>query len=76
MIAQYPLEARAELQLAIRKYRERRTVLLDGARTARLLMRSSGRRVCPLYERDLKRAQYAMALERAIVQHCKAVCRV
>lgn len=72
--AQYPQEARTELQLAIWAYRDRRPVLLDEARTARLLMCSSGRRVSPLYGNDLKRVQRDMLLERAIVARCKRVC--
>jgi hypothetical protein len=63
---QYPCEAREIVTNRCHAYRGARTVLLDEARTARLLLLSSGRRLSPLYGRDLERVHRDMALERAI----------
>lgn len=61
---QYPCEAREAAHC--HEYREARSVLLDEARTARLMQRAAGRRVSTLYAKDLRRVQRDMVLERAI----------
>lgn len=63
---QYPTEARQYVNACQHTYREARAVLLDEVRTARLMQRAGGRRVSAIYAADLKRAQWDMALQRAI----------
>lgn len=62
---QYPTEARQEYLRARYDHRDKVSTLLDEARTCRLLMRTSGRRVADIYRQDLKGVQMDMALERA-----------
>lgn len=71
---QYPKEARTDYELARYAYRDARPVLLDEARTARLLARTSGRRISPLYRNDVKRVQRDMVLERAIYWRVRRTC--
>jgi hypothetical protein len=74
VLAQYPTEAREAVAMARHKYREARPVLLDEARTARLLRGRCGRRVSTVYGKDLKRIQADMVLERAILAKTQRDC--
>lgn len=71
---QYPIEAREYVREHRYAYRQARSVLLDEARTARLMYKASGRRVSAVYGKDLKRIQADMALERAILTKAEKDC--
>lgn len=66
IMPQEPREAREQYCRAHYLYTQERETRLDECRTARLMARTSGRRLCPLYLKDLKRAQRDMVLSRAV----------